>query len=75
VAPRAARVIRDQAARSALLRAAPSVRALVVGQAPAGATVEVLGEARGDAIGPASDRWLRVRYRGVIGYVYAPLVE
>jgi hypothetical protein len=68
-------VIRDQAARPALLRAAPSVRALVVGQAPAGATVEVLGEARGDAIGPASDRWLRVRYGGVIGYVYAPLVE
>jgi hypothetical protein len=75
VAPRVARVVVDQAARPALLRAWPSVRALVVGQAPAGATVEVIGEVRGEALAPTTDRWLRVRRQGTIGYVYAPLVE
>src|SRR5258706_229820 len=73
-APRTVRVIADPAGRPALLRSEPSVRALVVGQVPVGAAVEVLGEARGDVLGLSGNLWLRVRYGAVTGYVYAGLV-
>jgi hypothetical protein len=68
-------VIRDERARPALLRAQPSIRALVTGEIPAGTVLEVLGEERGDAVSPGNNLWYRVRWNDQVGYVYAPLVS
>ena len=67
-------VLRDDASRPALVRATPSTRALVTGQIPAGAVVEIVAEERGEAVVSGNARWLRVRWMELDGYLFSGLV-
>jgi hypothetical protein len=67
-------VTRDEQSKPALLRAQPSVRALVIGEIPAGTLLGVLAEERGDAVSATSNVWYRVTWSGQTGYVFSGLV-
>lgn len=58
----------------ARVRAEPSARAPILVRVPLGASVEVLGTAVGDEVQPGNARWLRVRWKDTIGYIYSTLV-
>jgi len=57
-----------------MLRASPSVQALVLAPIPADTIVELLGETQGQSLG-ASALWYRVRWGDQIGFVFSGLVE
>lgn len=58
----------------ARMRAEPKTDAEILIRVPLGTQVEALGTASGDEVRPGNDRWVRIRWRGIIGYVYSELI-
>jgi hypothetical protein len=73
VAGRLAKIAPTLDGLPARLRSQPSALAPVIGQVPAGTTIRVVGGPGSAAPGGAG--WVRVTWRGLTGYLPAPLVS
>ncbi|HEY3110574.1 MAG TPA: N-acetylmuramoyl-L-alanine amidase [Chloroflexota bacterium] len=67
--------VRNDDGRAARLRAGPTRETEIIVRARPGETLELLGQADGEAVDGKVARWLKVRRGDLTGWVWAPLVD
>lgn len=67
--------VKNDDGRNARLRAEPTTEAEIVHRAAPGVELEVLDQAKGEAVDGKNTAWLKVQHGDKVGWVWAPLVE